>query len=73
MENDKVTIALAVAHWQALLDALGHAPHIIVNSVGLIVNEIQLQAGPQIDEIQKRAAEAAAAAEPAEPSSDVKA
>lgn len=64
MDGEKVTITLAVAQWQALLDALGHAPHIIVNSVGPVINEVQQQAGPQIDAIQQQAAEAAASEEP---------
>lgn len=48
MENEQVTIALTVAQWQTLLDALGHAPYVIVNSVGDIVGNIQAQAAAQI-------------------------
>lgn len=59
METEHVTIALTVAQWEAVLNALGHAPYIIVNSVSNIVAHMQEQANPQIAEIQKAAAEAA--------------
>jgi len=63
MENEQVTITLTVAQWQALLNALGHAPWIIVDPVNPIVAFLQQQANPQIAEYQRMANEAAATEE----------
>lgn len=54
MENEKVTITLTVAQWQAVLNVLSHSPYIVYAPVSPIVNELQLQAAPQIDELQKK-------------------
>lgn len=56
MDNEQVTITLTVAQWNALLNALGQAPHIVVTSVMPFVDSLRAQAGAQIDEMQKNAA-----------------
>lgn len=48
MENENVTITLTVAQWQSLLNVIGAAPYVAVNSIGETVNSLQSQAGEQM-------------------------
>ena len=67
MENEAVTIVLTVAQWNAILGALSTAPFQVVNQISEAVNALQVQAGPQIEELAKKYAPAEeAAAEAAE-------
>ena len=67
MENEAVTIVLTVAQWNAILGALSTAPFQVVNQISEAVNALQVQAGPQIEELTQKHAQAeeapAAAAE----------
>lgn len=64
MENEQITVALTLAHWNALLNTLGHAPYGAVNAINEIVGLIHNQANTQIAELQKKyPPEEAAAAE----------
>lgn len=66
MGNEKITLVLPLDHLQALLNTLQHAPYLLVDSIGPIIAEIHNQAGPQVAEIQKAAAEAAESQAPKE-------
>ena len=67
MENEIVKIELTVAQWNAILGALSTAPFQVVNQISEAVNALQVQAGPQIEELAKKYAPAEeAAAEAAE-------
>ena len=65
MENEIVKIELSVAEWTAILNVLSLAPFNAVNQISAAVNNLQLQAGPQVEEAAKKhaPAEEAAAAE----------
>lgn len=54
MENENVTITLTVAQWNALLGALSTAPFQVYTQVMTIVNDLQTQAAPQIEEAKAK-------------------
>lgn len=54
MENEDVTVTLKVGQWNALLGALSTAPFQVYTQVMGIVNELQAQAAPQVDEAKKK-------------------
>lgn len=54
MENENVTITLTVAQWSAILNVLSTAPFNLVNQIAEAVNQLQVQAGPQVEEAAKK-------------------
>ena len=65
MESENISITLTVAQWNGILGAISTAPFQVVNQVSEAVNALQVQAGPQMEELAKKyaPAEEAAAAE----------
>lgn len=54
MENENVTITLTVAQWNAVLGALSTVPFNVYQQVSSVIDNIRLQAAPQIDELAKK-------------------
>lgn len=54
MENENIHVTLTVGQWNALLGALSTAPFQVYSNVTPIVNAIQVQAGPQMEEASKK-------------------
>lgn len=54
MENEIVTISLTVAQWNQILAVISLAPFSAVNQANEAVSQLQVQAGPQMEEIIKK-------------------
>lgn len=54
MENENVTITLTVAQWNAMLGALSTVPFNVYQQVSSVIDNLRLQAAPQIDDISKK-------------------
>jgi hypothetical protein len=65
MENENVTVTLQISEWNSILGALSTAPFQVINQISSAINNLQVQAGPQVAEAAKKhaVAEEAPAAE----------
>ena len=54
MENENVTVTLTVGQWNALLGALSTAPFQVYTQIMGIVNDLQAQAAPQVEEAKAK-------------------
>jgi hypothetical protein len=63
MEQEIVNISLTVAEWNQILGALSTAPFQVVNVASAAINNLQVQAGPVIEELAKKYPPAEVAAE----------
>jgi hypothetical protein len=57
MENEPITITLSIAQWTGILNVLSTAPFNLVNQIADAVNQLQIQAGPAVEEAAKKHAE----------------
>lgn len=54
MENENVAVTLTVGQWNAMLGALSTVPWNVYTQVSSVVDNVRLQAAPQLEELAKK-------------------